>query len=251
MIKDKWLGLLSLACLGLFLWLQSASRMKPLLRAALPSLVIVPGHGMFVNSQWIVAPWLEPFVGDVEDQIKYALAQQSHSVVVFSGGQTNRQVGRLSEAESYRRAAVERLSLDTSQVVLEEYALDSFQNLVYSICRYKQQVGRYPMRVKVVGFEFKRDRFVGEHARAIGLSQMEYVGFGNAKLQHDMEVNGVVKQFRQDLFGCLPPLSIKRAERNVYNRQHPYLEHCPELAELLAYCGGAEPFPGPLPWTRL
>lgn len=246
MITDKPLGVLSLACLGLFLWLHSGGKARPVLRAS-STLVMVPGHGMFANDEWVVAPWLEPFLGAVEEQIKYALAQPG--VVVFSGGQTSAQVGRLSEAESYRRAAAGRLRLDASGVVLEEYALDSFQNLVFSLCRYKQQTGRYPNKVVVVGFEFKRERFVGQHARAIGLSRIEYVGFGDAKLQRDLEASGAVRQFQRDLFGCLPPLSTKRAERNVYNRQHPYLEHCPELAALFAYCGGAEPFPGPLPWT--
>jgi hypothetical protein len=39
--------------------------------------------------------------------------------------------------------------------VVEDYARDSFENLLFSICRFKEVTGNYPARVTVVGYTFK------------------------------------------------------------------------------------------------
>lgn len=49
----------------------------------------------------------------------------------------------------------------------EDDALDSFQNLLFSIARFHEYTGRYPSRITVVGYEFKRRRFTELHRAAL------------------------------------------------------------------------------------
>ena len=43
-----------------------------------------------------------------------------------------------------------------ARTVSEEYATDSFENLMFSVCRFREVTGRYPDKVSVVSFTFKR-----------------------------------------------------------------------------------------------
>ena len=66
--------------------------------------------------------------------------------------------GPLSEAASYYYLAEEKKWMSEqmkSRVFLEEFARDSFENLLFSICRFKEVVGAYPSKVTVIGFDFK------------------------------------------------------------------------------------------------
>jgi hypothetical protein len=52
-------------------------------------------------------------------------------------------------------------------VTIEDAALDSFQNVLFSIARFRELTGRYPARITVVGHDFKRRRFEDLHRLAI------------------------------------------------------------------------------------
>lgn len=52
-------------------------------------------------------------------------------------------------------------------MIIEEYAKDSHENLLFSICRFAEMTGRYPKKITVVGFEFKRKRFEDIHRYSI------------------------------------------------------------------------------------
>lgn len=49
----------------------------------------------------------------------------------------------------------------------EDDALDSYQNLLFSIARFHEYTGRYPVRITVVGYEMKRRRFNELHRAGI------------------------------------------------------------------------------------
>jgi hypothetical protein len=44
------------------------------------------------------------------------------------------------------------------RVATEEYALDSYQNLLFAIARFKEVTGRRPFKITVVGYGMKRRR---------------------------------------------------------------------------------------------
>lgn len=53
------------------------------------------------------------------------------------------------------------------RMITEEYARDSHENLIFSICRFSEMTGNYPDQITVVGFEFKRKRFEDIHRYSI------------------------------------------------------------------------------------
>lgn len=55
----------------------------------------------------------------------------------------------------------------SQRMITEEYARDSHENLLFSICRFSEMTGSYPNKITVVGFEFKRKRFEDIHRHSI------------------------------------------------------------------------------------
>ncbi len=49
----------------------------------------------------------------------------------------------------------------------ENHALDSYQNLLFSVARFHEYTGRWPARITVVGYEMKRRRFTELHRAAL------------------------------------------------------------------------------------
>lgn len=124
------------------------------------------------------------------------LKQDEKSVLIFSGyiftlvclkltligicsGETRPNAGPRSEAFSYWHIAQSLLHQDDSvsaevkasiseRMITEEYAKDSHENLLFSICRFSEMTGNYPNQISVVGFEFKRKRFEDIHRYSIG-----------------------------------------------------------------------------------
>ncbi|OCF41160.1 cytoplasmic protein [Kwoniella heveanensis CBS 569] len=167
----------------------------------------------------------------------------------------------------------------------EEYAMDSYQNLLFSIARFKEVTGVYPGRITVVGYGMKRRRFTNLHRAALNfpLSQFTYIGIddeGDTSAHYAGELKYGFTPFVHSPSGCHPPLSIKRLVRNPFKRYHPYHISCPELWDLFEWCpdlgarsgktkggknsgGGSDQvekvmgedeegikFPGTLPWTE-
>ena len=60
----------------------------------------------------------------------------------------------------------------------ELFALDSFQNLLFSIARFREYTGHYPTNITVVGYAFKGKRFEELHARALRwpVERLTYIG---------------------------------------------------------------------------
>merc|ERR1719482_743314 len=117
-------------------------------------------------------------------------ADDPKALLIFSGGQTRPEAGPHDEASSYYRVAEhygwwghasstdgEDLSV-AQRTVTEDFAADSFQNLLFSICRFHEVVGRYPARITVVGFSFKMHRFASLHRAALRfpIDRFRYVG---------------------------------------------------------------------------
>ena len=50
----------------------------------------------------------------------------------------------------------------------EDLASDSLENVLFSITRFHELTGKVPRKLTVVGYEFKRDRFVDPHRRLLG-----------------------------------------------------------------------------------
>jgi len=148
----------------------------------------------------------------------------------------------------------------------ENFALDSYQNLLFSIARFREYTGRFPSKITVVGYEFKRPRFERLHRSALRWpeNRFAYLGVdpdhadgGSSSEANEGEQRNGYLPYTMDRYGCHSALLKKRRLRNPQARFHPYGVSVPELRSLFEWCpgdseGGEDTlFPGDLPWQRL
>lgn len=252
--------------------IQSISDISLDLNSKIDHLIIVAGHAVIRLNQlanarttdqaWYLLPYQlnQGFPDIISSHIMKGInliKEDRNALLLFSGGQTRQDVGPLSEAASYYYVAKELNWLTNleKRVYLEEFARDSFENLLFSICRFREIQGYYPSKVSVVGFDFKSDRFVNLHREAIRFPLNSFTYYGlkpdTSLFDHKKASNGekdALKAFENDMYGCIDTsLSSKRDIRNPFRRTNPYELACPEIKELLKYCGN-NIFNGLLPW---
>ncbi|GMM58634.1 hypothetical protein DAKH74_052510 [Maudiozyma humilis] len=119
----------------------------------------------------------------------------------------------------------------------EEFALDSFDNLVYSIGRFYEICDSYPQSISIMGFGFKEVRFLDYHAKAIDFPKSKITCISSGPLPYNYskeqletyfsnidkaENKNALSLFEKDWYGTLSPLTKKKASRNPYNRKANY-----------------------------
>lgn len=224
-------------------------------------MIMVPGHGIWkftglgdASSDW----FLESFQLEGHDHLAFKhhittafteLEKDPESLIVFSGGQTKEAAGPLSEAQSYWFLARAMGLIDAKnvgRVHTEEYARDSFENVLFSLARFKEITGAYPKRITIPGFEFKRHRFLKLHFPALKypVEKVNYIGNAPTPDYQDRSVElkkyfddlasaeykHAVVAFEKDPLGNGSVLGEKKAKRNPFKRQHPYAYTNPQLA---------------------
>ncbi|KAK0226181.1 hypothetical protein IW262DRAFT_1446919 [Armillaria fumosa] len=204
--------------------------------ANLNHLVIVPGHAIWKGADsasrsdvndWVLEPYqregnrVETFYQHITRGAEITLKDE-HALVIFT--------------RPYPRATT------------ENYALDSFQNLLFSIARFHEYSGHYPDHITVVGYEMKRARFTNLHRAALRWpkEKFHYIGV-DPKAE---EASALARQGEANFYGCHSDLLAKRKSRNPFSRFHSYLTSSPELRELFEYCPSPSTtiFQGKLPW---
>ena len=255
-------------------------------------------HNLTDSASWYLQRFqvgqLSAFLQHIESGIALAAADP-HSLLLFSGGETRVQAGPRSEAQSYwlvaelqrwwghndgkrewtedGQEAASPSSLPSSsssspqadwsvrsRASTEEFARDSYENLLFSICRFHELTQAYPQLISVVGFSFKQRRFTELHRAALRFpsARFRYIGVdplsneSRAEAEAGERVNSFLP-FSSDPYGCRPPLSVKRLSRNPFRRSHGYghQSSCPQLSRLIHHCDTA-PFPqhSRLPWDH-
>ena len=193
------------------------------------------------------------------------------SLLIISGGQTRASAGPISEAWSYYQLARYHDWIGNVQrVILEEYARDSFENLLFSLCRFYEVTGHYPTRVTIISLDIKRARFEDIYRVAIGFPKDSFKFLGiplysslssstlpsssisNVSYPNQSTISfDILNSFLKDPYGChTPSLIEKRHYRNPFRRRPAYDSTCPHLASLLHYCGPSLYYPSTrLPWS--
>ncbi|BEI82486.1 hypothetical protein CcaverHIS002_0303540 [Cutaneotrichosporon cavernicola] len=233
-------------------------------------LILVPGHAVWLGSdvgqvgedgEWVLEGMQKG--GSVGTYIKHIekganmAADDPNSLLVFSGGATRVQLtSPLSEGASYHRLAAAKGLLDTTgssthlplsaRATTEEFALDSYENLLFSMARFREVTGHWPSQVTVVGYGMKQHRFEQLHRGAIRFpaDRFSYVGIddmGDTRAHYEGELKYGYAPFLFAPSGCRPPLATKRANRNPFARYPPYHSSTPELAALLEWCPPSTP----------
>ncbi|ORY26865.1 hypothetical protein BCR39DRAFT_539840 [Naematelia encephala] len=234
----------------------------------LDHLIMVPGHAIWIGNdperleeddQWILegiqgGGSVKTYVKHIREGVR-RLESDPNSLLIFSGGATRLPPSPpLAEAQSYLNIATAlRLIQPASlpplssplplylRTATEEYALDSYENLLFALARFKEVTGRWPVRVTIVGYGMKRRRYEHLHRASINfpLEQFEYFGIddeGDTTEHYAGELKYGYTPFLSSPSGCHPPLSTKRLLRNPYARYHPYHTSCPEISDLLEWC---------------
>ncbi|CCG84367.1 protein of unknown function [Taphrina deformans PYCC 5710] len=234
-------------------------------------LIMVAGHAVWLGGQgyqndsdWFLESRQSGQGSTLAEHVRYGaqLANKTpQSLLIFSGGNTREFAGARTESQSYAELlefmARTDSTLATAHVTTEEFARDSFENLLFSIARFYEIVGRYPQAITVIGFQFKKQRFRDVHRKALGFSvdKFTYHGIdppGLDRTTSNVEIENTRSAWEKDLYGCQNEnLLAKKKSRNPYRRRHGYELSNPAIATLLTYCprNGATVFPGKLPWA--
>lgn len=176
------------------------------------------------------------------------LKQDPEALLVISGGFTRPDL-RISESSSHFLLAQELGLLDADvrqRMVLEEAARDSYENLLFGVCKFYEAAGTLPHFVTVLGFKFKEAR-VELHARALGIKreQFLYEGVNDPPdlASATASESKALASFRADPHGLGGELQAKRLERSPFghHQRQSYTAICrssPRLAKLLAMNSG-------------
>ena len=193
------------------------------------------------------------YVGHVRCGVELAAADP-RSLLIFSGGQSRQEAGPISEAYSYFWIAQQFDWFGhrnvAGRVITEEFARDSFENLLFGLCRFKECTGWYPEHTSFVSWAFKRERFE-LHREAIRwpANRFVYVGANDPpEIEQAAKAEARTRAgYIADPYSSGAEYRAKREARNPFRRQHGYGASCPELTGLLGHAG-PELYRGPLPW---
>jgi hypothetical protein len=241
----------------------------------LENLIIVAGHAVYIadnfdqpedDASWCLQSFQtgEPrfYIEHVKRGVEIASADPK-ALLIFSGGKTRLEAGRRSEAEGYFRLAEHFTWWQQPGVkeraTNEAFARDSFENLLFSICRFRQCTGSYPQQITVISWAFKARRF-DLHRQAIGFpqSRFHFIGANNPVdlISAERNEQQTLEAFSLDPYGIQEShvqgseknlLGDKRKARNPFNLHHTYTTSCPEIAGLLHH-QELKIYAGDLPW---
>lgn len=240
----------------------------PVALESLDTLIMVPGHAIYVGTDPTharsIAHWRGTFPGYQDndeaelywDHIRTGVlvgarrkekggVKELTSLLVFSGGETRPKAGPYAEAQSYWFLAYQNNWFGYPEIesvaTTEEFARDSFENLLFSIHRFHQLVHSLPRFVIVCGFSFKARRYhfhwetISENPadpriKLEGLkSEFYYIGVNDPPAYLLKGPGGseegeaeTYKLFQNDPLAERSPLVDKERERDRFLRHHPY-----------------------------
>jgi hypothetical protein len=211
--------------------------------ANLENLIVVAGHAIYVapdfknvadDKSWVLQEIQQgepPFYMEHMRRGVELAASDPKALLVFSGGQTRGDVttGPRSEAQSYWILSNHHHwwgeGLVAGRATTEEFARDSFENLLFSILRFHECTGRYPKSITVVSWAFKEERF-GLHRDAICWPGEDFAFVGpNNPVDLEGALTGerqAIAAFAADPLGTGDDLVGKRARLNPWRRTTPY-----------------------------
>lgn len=196
-----------------------------------------------LDTSWVLQPFQigePPYYLEHLAAAVHLAALDPDARLILCGGQTRAEAGPRSEAQGYFDVAEKLHWFGHPEVrtrtLLEEFSRDSFENLLFGICRLKQALGHYPQRITAVSWAFKRDRFDFHRATLeIPAASFAFEGVNNpvdlsVSLQGEQRA---LAEFHRDPLGQGELLSSKRRQRNPFGQRHDYRSACPEFTRFM------------------
>jgi hypothetical protein len=228
--------------------------------------ILVAGHAVlcdtrdvFAGSSWSLLDFQKDEAGCYVEHVRRGVelaALDPGSLLIFAGGQSRLDAGPRSEAGGYWCVA-EHLGWFShpevrTRAITEDFSRDSFENLLFGICRFKEYEGCYPHHVTLVSWDFKRERF-DQHRAAIGWPRSRYCYEGPnnpPELPQALASEARARAaYAADPYSSSALFRAKRDQRNPFRRNHGYRVTSPDLEPLFSHAGPAL-FADPLPWDE-
>lgn len=144
---------------------------------------------------------------------------KSYDLLIISGGYTKKAIEK-SEAQGMVDWALDlRLDIEEIPFILEEYSRDSFENVLFSMCRYYKEYEQFPNRIGICSWKSKKRRFE-IIAEALKLPY-HFLGIGEKEALARAEAQQV-ERIRTDPFHRSPYLASKRQRRDPWRKGNPY-----------------------------
>ncbi|RDW91291.1 hypothetical protein BP5796_02456 [Coleophoma crateriformis] len=218
--------------------------------ANLKHLVLVCCHAIYLGGytrgecekEWLLASFQKGETKTFRTHLQAGLSvlhQDPSALLVLSGSKTRREVD-ISEARSYLDLAIDNdfwsivhpQSATGARILLEEQAMDSMANLTFSLLMFWKTTKRWPEKITIISHEFKKERFLDYHVKALGLDPERVVFLGlnppymnkesskwDAARTEDVlrgETERGLSPWKADMLGKREVLSGKRRSRNCW-----------------------------------
>lgn len=144
-----------------------------------------------------------------------------YDVLIISGGYTKKDVeksearGMLDWAEDFGLSAQGKI------ILLEEYAHDSLENLLFSMCRFFQYFNGFPVSVGSLTWQFNKERHE-IFARKLALPDFQVILVGERERQEEIAKKWAKLAEDDPFYQKQPDSNAKYLRRDPWKKDHSY-----------------------------